>query len=274
MKKNALLIIDPQNSFCNPGDANGNGRGSLYVEGAEKDMQRLAGWIDKHQKQIDFIGITLDMHQPNDIAHPSFWQDKAGKFPPPFTTITSKEVEDGVWTPRFDPNTCLKYLKDLEAQGEYPHVIWPAHCVIGSEGAAVYEPLIQSVIKWTEQGKFYQTVAKGTFPFTEHFGAFHAQIPDANRPETQLNHGLIKTLEQYQNVYLGGEAKSHCVANSLKQVLNQAPSLASKFIVLEDAMSNVTGFETLADPIYDKAKKMGVRFSNTTESINTKPLSR
>lgn len=266
MKKHALLIIDPQNSFCNPGDANGNGLGSLYVPGAEKDMKTLANWILANREEIDYIGVTLDSHQPNDIAHPSFWQDKDGNFPAPFTIITSAEVESGKWAARFDPARCLTYLKELENQGEYPHVIWPAHCLIGSEGAAIYQPLMDAIQEWTVKGKFYQTVAKGTFPFTEHFGAFMAQIPDAQRPETQLNQALIKTLSTYQNVYLTGEARSHCVANSLKQVLNEAPELAAKFIVLEDTMSNVPGFETLADPIYDRAKQLGVKFE-TTKSV-------
>ncbi|MFN8258326.1 MAG: hypothetical protein U0W24_21735 [Bacteroidales bacterium] len=264
MKKNALLIIDPQNDFCNPGDVQGNGKGSLYVQGAETDMKRLAEWIGKYKTAIDFIGITIDSHQPNDISHPNFWMDKNGNFPAPFTMITYKEVEEGKWTPRFDPRKSLNYLKDLEAQGEYPHVIWPVHCLIGSSGAAIYQPLMDSIVEWTVMGKFYQTVAKGTFPFTEHFGAFRAQVPDAERPETQLNQGLIKTLENYQNIYLAGEAKSHCVANSLKQVMDESPELASKFIVLEDAMANVPGFENLADPIYDRARKMGVRFATTT----------
>lgn len=263
MKKNALLIIDPQNSFCNPGDANGNNKGALYVPGAEKDMQRLADWIDVNRDGIDYIGVTLDLHQPNDIAHPNFWQDKDGNFPSSFTTITVNDVENGVWTPRFDPNRCLKYLKELESQGEFPHVIWPVHCVIGSEGAAIFQTLMEAIMRWTVRGKFYETVGKGTYPFTEHFGAFHAQIPDSQRPETQLNQRLIKTLEYAQNVYMAGQAKSHCVANSLKQVLNEAPQLAQKFTVLEDTMSNVTGFETIADPIYEQAKKMGVRFSTT-----------
>ena len=263
MKKNALLIIDPQNSFCNPGDANGNNRGSLYVDGAEKDMLRLSDWILVNKEGIDYIGITLDFHQPNDIAHPNFWQDKDGNFPPPLTSISVSDVENGIWTPRFDPKRCLKYLKDLETQGEFPHLIWPIHCVIGSEGAAIYQPLMSAIEQWTVRGKFFQTISKGTYPFSEHFGAFHAQIPDPQRPETQLNQGLIKTLEYYQNVYLSGEAKSHCVANSLKQVLYEAPTLAPKFIILEDTMSDVTGFETIADPIYEKARKMGVRFSTT-----------
>jgi nicotinamidase/pyrazinamidase len=265
MKKNALLIIDPQNSFCNPGDANGNNKGSLYVDGAEKDMQRLAKWIKNNKNAIDFIAITIDSHQPNDIAHPSFWQDKDGNFPPPFTMITSKDVEEGKWTARFDPKKCLEYLKSLESQGEYPHLIWPVHCVIGSEGAAIYQPLMDAIVEWTVNGEFYQTVTKGTYPFSEHFGAFQAQIPDPDRPETQLNHNLIKTLEMYQNVYMAGEAKSHCVANSLKQVMNEAPNLAAKFIIIEDAMSDVKGFETLAIPIYDKAKQLGVRFTKTSD---------
>lgn len=267
MKKHALLIIDPQNDFCNPGTSNGKNRGSLYVNGAENDMQRLADWIRKHKQELDFIGVTIDSHQPNDISHPNFWMDKNGNFPSPFTEIKSKDVEAGIWTPRFDPQKSLKYLKALEAQGEYPHFIWPVHCVIGSEGAAIYQPLMDAMIEWTVKGKFYQTVAKGTFPFTEHFGAFRAQVPDPERPETQLNQGLIKTLASYQNIYLAGEAKSHCVANSLKQVLEEAPDLAPKFIVLEDAMSNVTGFEHIADATYQKAHNMGVRFKNTNDNL-------
>jgi len=267
MKKNALLIIDPQNSFCNPGDSNGKGKGTLFVEGADKDMQRLANWILKHKNEIDFIAITIDSHQPNDIAHPSFWQDKDGNFPSPFTQITSQDVESGKWTPRFDPKRCLEYLKALENQGEYPHLIWPPHCLIGSEGSAIYQPLMDAIVEWTVKGKFYTTVTKGTYPFSEHFGAFQAQIPDPNRPETQLNQNLIRTLEMYQNVYLAGEAKSHCVANSLKQVMNEAPSLAEKFIVMEDCMANVTGFETLADPIYNQAKKLGVRFVKSSDKL-------
>lgn len=263
MKKNALLIIDPQNDFCYPGDADGNGKGALYVDGAENDMIRLSNWIKSNTDEIDFIGITIDSHQPNDISHPSFWIDKHGNFPAPFTQISLKDVETGKWTARFEPKRAVNYLKELEAQGEYPHFIWPTHCLIGSVGAAIYQPLMDAIVEWTVKGKFYQTIIKGTFPFTEHFGAFRAQVPDADRPETQLNQPLIDTLETYQNVYLAGEAKSHCVANSLKQVLDEAPNLAAKLIVLEDTMSNVTGFETLAEPIYEKAKQMGVRFTTT-----------
>jgi len=40
---------------------------------------------------------------------------------------------------------------------------------------------------------------------------------------------------------------------------------ARKMVILEDCMSNVAGFETLALPIYEKAKQEGVRFTLSTE---------
>jgi nicotinamidase/pyrazinamidase len=124
---------------------------------------------------------------------------------------------------------------------------------------------MEALIEWTKAGKFYQVVAKGTYPLTEHFGIFRANVPIANRPETQLNQALIDTLEKYQNVYLVGEAKSHCVANSLKQAMEEAPALARKFVILEDCMSDVTGLSHLGQPIYDKAKQMGIRFAKSVD---------
>ncbi|HWU41949.1 MAG TPA: hypothetical protein VN132_00885, partial [Bdellovibrio sp.] len=108
-------------------------------------------------------------------------------------------------------------------------------------------------------------VTKGTYPLTEHFGIFRANVPVADRPETQLNRDLIDTLGKYDQVFLAGEAKSHCVANSLKQAMEEAPDLACKFIILEDCMSNVTGLGHLGDPIYAKAKSMGIRFAKSAD---------
>jgi nicotinamidase/pyrazinamidase len=256
--QNAILIIDAQYDFCNP-------QGALFVNGADADMKRLANWIKANKAQIDHISVTMDSHPVNDISHPSFWQDKDGNFPNPFTAITAQEIKDGKWSPRFFPKEAIHYVESLEQQGEFAHFIWPYHCLIGSRGAAIDDNIMDALIDWTKDGKFYQVVAKGTYPLTEHFGIFRANVPIANRPETQLNQALINTLERYQNVFLVGEAKSHCVANSLKQAIEEAPNLASKFIILEDCMSNVTGFSHLGDPIYAKAKSLGVKFAQSTD---------
>jgi nicotinamidase/pyrazinamidase len=253
---NAILIIDPQYDFCDP-------KGALYVKGAEDDMSRLADWITRNTDKLKHISVTLDSHHPNDISHPAFWQDENGKFPGPFTAITSADVKAGKWTPRFYPPQAIKYLEDLEAQGEFPHLIWPTHCLIGHKGSAIFDPLFDSIAKWTTAGNFYNTWTKGTYPLTEHFGIFRAQVPDSQRPETQLNQPLIKTLEQYQTVFLAGEAKDYCVATSLKQVMEAAPALAQKVIVLDDCMSNVSG-SAAADKIYADALALGVKFEKST----------
>lgn len=264
-KKNALLIIDPQNDFCNPGTQTGSQQGSLYVPGAEEDMDKLSQFVLNNIQNIDNISVTLDSHHFNDIAHPSFWVDKDGNHPVPMTNISSDDVKNGKWTPRFDPQRCLKYLEDLEAQGEFPHTIWPTHCVIGSEGHAIYKPISDALQEWARNHWIVQTFTKGTYPFTEHFGAFAAQIPDPNRPETQFNHRIVKSLEEYQNVYFAGEAKTHCVASTLKQALDEVPQLAQKLVILEDCMSPVPGFEDMVKPIYDRARSEGIRFSTTDQ---------
>ncbi len=259
-KKNALLVIDAQYDFCNP-------NGALFVPGAAEDIQKLCQFILTNQAQLDHICVTLDSHPVNDISHPSFWMDKDGQFPAPFTQITLAEVQAGRWSPRFYPQEAIKYLTVLEAQGQFPHFIWPEHCLIGSKGAALDDQLLDALRTWTREGKWYQAVTKGTYPLTEHFGIFMAQIPVPDRPETQLNQGLISTLENYQHVYLAGEAKSHCVATSLRQAMEYAPNLAEKIIVLEDCMSDVPGMSHLGNPIYEEAKRQGIRFGRTTDVL-------
>ncbi len=258
--QNAILIIDAQFDFCNP-------QGALFVNGANDDMKRLANWIKANKTQIDHITLTMDSHPVNDISHPSFWQDKEGNLPAPFTAITAQEIEDGKWSPRFFPKEAIQYVQSLEQQGEFSHFIWPYHCLTGSRGAAIDDNIMDALKEWTKGGKFYQVVAKGTYPLSEHFGIFRANVPVVNQPETHLNQQLIDTLDKYQNVFLAGEAKSHCVANSLKQALEEAPGLASKFIILEDCMSDVTGLGHLGDPIYAKAKRAGIRFAKTKDVV-------
>ncbi len=262
--ENALLIIDAQYDFCNPA-------GALYVENAENDIKRLSDFITKNAKSLDHICVTLDNHPVNDISHPSFWRDNNGNEPNPFTQITLQEVENGKWIPNFYPKETKEYLKNLEEQGEFPHFIWTHHCLIGSKGAALDETLLYALENWIkthkEQNHYkqYQSVTKGTYPLTEHFGIFEAQIPVKDRPETQLNQSLLDFLNQYENLYLAGQAKSHCVATSLKQIMDYAPELAKKVVILEDCMSDIPNMAYLGEPIYKRAKELGIKFVKSSE---------
>ena len=263
---NLLLIIDPQNDICNLGDEQGRGRGSLYVPGAHDDMIRLSRWIVDNKEQIDHIVITLDNHHLMDISHTVFWVDENGNHPEPFTTIRATEVEAGTWRSVIDNDKSLDYLHKLEAQG-ITHTVWPPHCLIGSEGAAIFPPLMDAIKIWAEQGRYYQPVIKGTYPFTEHFGAFAAQVIYEDVPETQINNELLDLMGEFDNIFLAGEARSHCVGTSLKQLIEYVPIVVPKIIVLDDAMSNVPGFNM--EEVYGQAKELGARFF-TTRMANLK----
>lgn len=261
--KAALLIIDGQIDFMDLKDS------ALPVPGATADMDRVVAFIAKNADLLDNITCTLDSHRTIDISHPSFWMDKHGDPVSPFTPISSAEVENGTYTPRFNPSWSRSYVKALEDQGEFHHFIWPYHCLIGSAGAALYGPLHKAVNEWeAKKGKIVNYVTKGDNPWTEHFGAFRANIEMPKDPKTQFNQGLIKDLMTYDEVFLAGEAKSHCVANSLRQAITEVPALATKLVILEDCMSDVPGlpqaFYDEVNKIYDNARNAGVRFVKST----------
>jgi nicotinamidase/pyrazinamidase len=260
MNRNTLLlIIDAQKDFCSPD-------GTLYVKGAEKDMARLGKFISENKSKIDHIILTADNHHVLDISHPGFWEDQNGNPPPPFTEITVKKVFEEQWRPRFEKIKAVEYLKKLEIQGEFPHVIWPEHCIIGSSGAAIIDEVIESCKEWERKGNYFEVVIKGTNPLTEHFGALMANVLIDDSPETQLNTRLVNELMSFKKIVVAGEAKSHCVATTVRQMVN-IDGLADKLILLEDCMSDVTGFETIAVPIYEKAIGKGARFSLSTDII-------
>lgn len=261
MLKTALLAIDVQNDFHDiPGAA-------LPVAGAVEDTKRLAAFIEKVNPGAIFA--SLDSHYSLDISHSAWWLDAQGNPVPPFTPITSADIKAGKYVPRIDPKQSLNYVESLEANGEFGHFIWTDHCLIGSEGHALHPIFMQALNKWMAKNlRWVNFINKGVNPFTEHFGIFRANIPIAADPSTSPNQAMFVTLNNYDEIYLAGQARSHCVANSLKQLLEIAPQLASKLVVLEDCMSNVPGlpadFYTYVDSIYADAVSKGVRIAKST----------
>jgi nicotinamidase-related amidase len=195
--KSLLLIIDAQNDFC-------KSSGSLYVAGAEDDMCRLATFIKARRKEIGHIVLSQDAHQIVDISHPAFWLNNEGKHPVPFTSISFDDVKQGKWRPVFGGNRAERYLQLLEEQGEYPHVIWPEHCIAGSEGAAIEPEIMTEVKHWAREGNFFTVIQKGQNPFTEHFGLLKANVPDYNDERTLENKELLLLMEQYSTIYIAG----------------------------------------------------------------------
>lgn len=270
MKNNKihLLTIDPQVDFCDP-------TGSLYVPGAEKDMSRLATMIKRIGNKISQIHVTLDSHRYGDIAHANFWKDSQGNHPAPFTLISVADVASGKWTTSV-PGLFVKaqnYVKALEKGGKFPLVIWPNHCLIGSRGTQVLPILFDAITEWesNKAGRYCNYVTKGSNPLTEHYSVFAAEVVDPSDPSTQLNTELIGLLADpdVAQILVAGEASSHCVRNSLYDLIQNFPDpkYAQKMVILEDAMSAVPGFEKSATDFFADMRAKGVQFSTTTEFL-------
>jgi len=254
-----LLIIDPQNDFCNP-------KGSLFVPGADEDMNRLTKFISDKKDKLDDIHVTLDSHHLVDIAHPIFWVDSSGSHPTPFTIITDIEIENGTWrttNPQY-LDRVTEYVKTLLSNGRYPLCIWPPHCLIGSWGYSVCVSIYEALGKWEQDFAMVDYVTKGSNFWTEHYSAVQADVPDPEDPGTQLNQGLIKTLQDADMLLLAGEARSHCLANTVRDIAdNFGEDNIKKMYLLEDCTSDVPGFVQMGE---DFIKDMTTRGMNITDT--------
>jgi nicotinamidase-related amidase len=254
MLKADLIIIDPQNDFCDiiaqPGDPVGLAlpsgekfRSTLPVPGAHADMERVAGLIHRVGNRLNDIHVTLDSHRVVDVAHPGFWRDQDGKHPGPFTIITNANIKSGMWAPRNQAyrQRMLDYTAALEVAGKFMLMIWPEHCLIGSWGHNVVDVLEAELHAW--ERKNFATidfVTKGVNTFTEHYGALMAEVPDPTDPSTQLNGQFLSVLQEADIIGIAGEASSHCVATTIQQIVdNIGDQHLGKIHILADCMSPV-----------------------------------
>lgn len=251
-----VLIIDPQNDFCDSTGA------TLPVPGACADAERLARMLKRLKNRIDDIHVTLDTHQLVDIAHPVFWVDSNGKHPAPFTQITVKDVGNGRWrtfNPQFQQRA-LDYVTALRDGGRYELTIWPPHCLVGTWGHNVVEPVAAALAEWEQEFARVDFVTKGHNPWTEHYSAVQADVPDPEDPTTLLNTRLIETLENADIVALSGQALSHCVANTVRDIAdNFGDANIGKLVLIEDTTSPVPGFEDLGKQFVADLKQRGMK---------------
>jgi nicotinamidase/pyrazinamidase len=242
-----LVIVDDQYDFMDNPDS------ALPVPGGNADADRVADLIRQHGQRFSDIHVTLDSHHPVDVGHPPMWRDADGNMPPGFTPIFAQQIRDRVWSPRNEnarPKALggmtireyfIDYAQKLEDQGKYTLMVWPQHCLIGTPGHAVQANLAAALKEWEEK-RFANIdfVTKGTNPWTEHYGALQAEVPMASDPSTGLNTNLLSVLGTADLVVFVGEALTHCVLETMRQVVyNVDETLVRKIILLEDCSSPI-----------------------------------
>lgn len=284
-----LLLIDVQNTFCIPGF-------ELYVggrsgSGAVDDNRRLVEFIYRNLGRITRITATLDTHRARQIFHPLFFVDAAGDHPAPFTDIHAADLEAGRWrfnpalaaelgvTPEYGQQVALHYARSLEARGKYALTIWPYHAMLGGIGHALV-PAVEEALFFHGQVRLTQPdlELKGESPFTENYSALGPEVTTGPRGEAlgTRNPRFLEQLQACDRLYIAGQAKSHCVAwtvsDLLEEILATDPSLARKVHLLEDCTSpvvvpGVVDHTDAADAAFARFAEAGMRIVRSDEEV-------
>ncbi len=286
-----LLAIDVQNTFCIP-------EFELFVggtsgQGAVEDTRRLCEFIYRNLGQITEIVPTMDTHRAVQIFHATFWVDANGQMPTPMTMVELDDVQSGRW--RVNPGIvnslgvpleqleafALHYVKRLSDDGKYPLTVWPYHSMLGGIG--------HSLVSAFEEACFFHNLArqcqtrfelKGSNPLTENYSVLRPEVLDDpdGQPVAKKNQALIQHLLTFDAVAIAGQAKSHCVAWTIGDLLSEIQQvdamLARKIYLLEDCSSpvvvpGVVDFSEAAEAAYQRFAAAGMNIVQSTSAISS-----
>jgi nicotinamidase/pyrazinamidase len=295
-----LLLIDCQNDF-HPGgslaiptaDADAR-RIADFINAHGRNISRIVATLDTHQK--------LHIAHPHFWCQGKFdaakEQTKAVKHPPPFTQISSDDILNGVWRVRPDitlpsdrsgeldlnifqsadtlirsevsqvdlQSYILEYARKLEEKGRFKITIWPEHCLLGSEGHAITAPIRDALYNWSSRtGRSVEWISKGMTILTEMYSVMEAEVPVSM--ETSFNSVLQRSLMLSDCLIVCGQAKSHCVNYSLRDIVGHCSSKEeiSRIVLFTDCSSAVPGFEDAAETFENDMIGAGVRLMKSLE---------
>ena len=285
----ALMAVDMQNTFCIPDfELFVAGRSGM---GAVDDNRRLCEFIYRNLGVLTHIIPTMDTHQAMQIFHPIFLVDQQGEHPAPLSLVSYQDIQQGRW--KFNPAIApllgidaadgqehlLHYTRALKEQGKYDLTIWPYHAMLGGIGHA----LVSSF----EEAVFFHTIArqaqpgieiKGQLVISESYSVIGPEGLEDSRGQqiAQKNPRFLHLLDEFDAVAIAGEAKSHCVAWTVDDLLTQIqahnPLLARKVYLLGDCTSPVVvpvvvDYTESADEAFQRFAEAGMHIVRSTDPI-------
>jgi nicotinamidase-related amidase len=279
--RTCLVAVDCQNTFCTPGF-------ELFVAGrsgtgAVDDSRRLCEFVYRNLDLITRIVPTLDTHQAFQIFHAAFLVDADGNHPPSYTLVSADDVERGAWraaSPEHERHL-HHYVNELARGGKYELTVWPYHAMLGGIGHALVSAL--------EEAIFFHAIArqsqpdfrvKGRHPLTEHYSMLGPEVttgPDGEALEGADDQAPLRDeLHDYDAVIVAGQAKSHCVAWTIDDLLGHFGELAGKVYLLEDCTSpvvipGVVDYTEEADAAFRRFAEAGMHVVRSTDPVATWP---
>jgi nicotinamidase-related amidase len=285
-----LLLVDEQNTFCLPDFelfvAGCSGRGAI------EDTIRLCQFIYSNLGCISQITATMDTHNAIQIFHAIFLVDEAGEHPAPYTTVHAADIREGRWkfnkalsdqlgvSPDYGQEMLLHYVSELEKQGKYELTIWPYHAMLGGIGHALV-PAVEEALFFHSLARNAQTEfeIKGRYAFTEDYSVIGPEVLTGPMGESlgERNPRFIEKLQNCDALIVAGQAKSHCVAWTLQDLLEDIqqvdPALAKKIYLLEDCTSPVVvpgaDYSDQADQAFARFAEAGMHRVQSTDPMES-----
>jgi nicotinamidase-related amidase len=287
-----LLAVDVQNTFCIPGfELFIAGRSGI---GAVDDNRRLCEFVYRNLGAITQVFPSLDTHRAMQVFHAIWLVDERGDHPAPYTLVSAEDVEAGRWRVNFAvadalgidrdyaERHLLHYTRRLAEGGKYDLTIWPYHAMLGGIGHA----LVSAV----EDAIFFHTIArhsqpefqvKGDNPLTEHYSMLGPEVTEGPDGDVlgEANRPLIEKLLEFDAVIVAGQAKSHCLAWTIDDLLEEeqrGEQLAERTYLLEDCTSpvvvpGVVDYTDEANAAFERYAAAGMHVVRSTDPIGTWP---
>jgi nicotinamidase-related amidase len=287
-----LLAVDVQNTFCIP-------EFELFVAGrsgtgAVDDNRRLCEFIYRNLGEITQILPSLDTHQAMQVFHAIWLVDEHGNHPAPFTLVSAEDVAAGRWRANaavaeplgLDPDYVERHLADytrrLAEGGKYDLTIWPYHAMLGGIGHALV-PAVEEAVFFHGIARYSnpEFEVKGSNPRTEHYSMLGPEVtegPDGDQLGGKST-ALIDRLLTFDAVVVAGQAKSHCLAWTIDDLLAHdalRERLAHRTYLLEDCTSpvvvpGVVDYTDDADAAFERYADAGMHVVRSTDPIEMWP---
>jgi nicotinamidase-related amidase len=227
-----LLAVDIQNTFCIPDF-------ELFVAGrsgtgAVDDNRRLCDFVYRNLGEITQIFPSLDTHHAMQVFHAIWLVDERGDHPAPYTLVSAEDIARGRWTLNsavaealgidvdYAERHLAYYTRQLAEGEKYDLTIWPYHAMLGGIGHALVSAVEEAIffhglVRYSNP----EFQVKGDNPLTEHYSMLGPEVtegPDGDRLGGK-NTELIEKLLTFDAVVVAGQAKSHCLAWTIDDLL-------------------------------------------------------
>jgi len=265
-KKLVLFLVDPQCDYLEDG-------GSMPIINAAADGTRIADMIMTHLSDIHEIYVSLNSRHRTHISNPISWVCSTGEAPEPYTIISKADVLARKYRARVPTlqRSYLEYVAALEALGRDALVLWPDHCLMGTEGVAVIPEINDALQEWASHNMTtVEYIIKGTNCGTEMYSALSAEVPSSADPSTQLDHEMVARLATADRVLVAGLPLTHAVKHTLGDMLrawrkpNPNPDKTNSIYLLQDCSSALPGEEMQEDLFLQQIGESGVTLATST----------